>query len=156
VQERIPRWGPWLVTGQGIGAIALILAWWRFPAEGWPLAALGAIALGGTVAGAAFLALGSAFRVGPTPRPGARLVRSGIYRWLRHPMYVGAQLVVAAAAISRPSMPVLVVASLNFAWYFLKARYEERLLAAHYADYDHYRRDSLGLGTAAPRDGDDR
>ena len=39
------------------------------------------------------------FNIRPTPKPGARLVRSGPYRWLRHPMYSSLLLAGMAALV---------------------------------------------------------
>jgi protein-S-isoprenylcysteine O-methyltransferase Ste14 len=97
------------------------------------------------LAGWAFVSLGASFRVAPTPLPGARLVRTGIYRWVRHPMYVSVMLATAAAVVARPSVPVMIVAGMNALLYLAKTRYEERALDAHYAEYAGYRRQTLGL-----------
>jgi len=35
----------------------------------------------------AFLALRPSLRISPIPKPGAPLVKSGIYKWISHPMY---------------------------------------------------------------------
>ena len=145
------RTGRWLVFGQAIGGGTLVIVWWLFPAAGWPAVAVGLALAGGSLAGAAGLALGPSFRVGPEPLGHATLVRAGIYRWVRHPMYIGAMLVVAAAAISRPSWPVILVALANFAWYLLKAGFEEGRLLARYPDYASYRRSTVGLPALRPR-----
>ena len=97
------------------------------------------------MAAAAGLALGASFRVNPEPHARASLVRSGIYRLVRHPMYIGALCVVTAAAVSRPSWPVILIALANFAWYLLKAGFEEDRLLARYPDYASYRRSTVGL-----------
>ena len=137
--------GHWLVFGPGIAGAGLGIIWWRFPAAGWPGLAL-VMATGGIlIAAAAGLALGQAFRVSPEPRAGAFLVRGGIYRWLRHPMYVGVILLILAAAIARPAWPVLVAALVNFAWYQLKASFEESRLRARYPEYEDYCHSTMGL-----------
>lgn len=137
--------GHWLVLGQAVAAAGLALAWWHFPARGWPNLGLAFTLVGGLIAGAAGLALGPSFRVHPEPLAHATLVRAGIYRWVRHPMYVGALCVVAAAAVSRPSWPVILITLVNFAWYVLKAGFEEGRLLARYPEYEAYRRSTVGL-----------
>jgi len=121
------------------------------------LAALGALAVKAFVAGLVppgawlFLVSGLAlglwaltcnrpgnFNIRPTPRAGGQLVRSGPYRWIRHPMY-SAVLMVASAFAWAGAVPagwlglVLLVAVLTF-----KALLEERWMLAEHADYADY------------------
>ena len=117
----------WLVTGQGLGALGLAVTWWRSMPTGWPIPGLALAGTGLLLAGSAYPSLRHAFRVGPIPQPGTVLVRTGIYRWIRHPMYLGALLVFAAALVSRPSVWVIVAVVFNASWYLLKASYEESL-----------------------------
>lgn len=140
-----PRIERWLVLGQALGALALGIAWWRSASTGWPEAGLALSGLGVALAGAAYPSLRRAFRVGPIPQPGTVLVCTGIYRWVRHPMYVGALLVFAAAVTSRPSTGVTLAVAFNATWYLVKASYEESLLLAHFPDYAAYRRRTVGL-----------
>lgn len=137
--------GRWFVLGQALGSAALVVAWWLFPARGWALPALALAAAGVLLAASAGLVLGRSFRVNPEPHDHAGLVEAGIYRWVRHPMYIGALLAVTAAAVSRPSWPVIAIALANCAWYSLKASFEEGRLLARYPDYEDYRRRTLGL-----------
>ena len=60
-------------------------------------------------------------------------------------MYIGVLMVITAAAISRPSWPVILVALANLAWYLLKADFEESRLLARYPEYETYRRGTVGL-----------
>lgn len=141
-----PRRERWLLGAQvGLGALTA-LAW--FAADdvtGWTAPGLGLLALALVLALAAGRALGPAFRVAPSPRPGARLVQRGVYRWLRHPMYLAVALALGGAACLRPSLPVLVLVGLNLGLYFVKARYEEAVLLHHYPDYARYRRGTVGV-----------
>lgn len=134
-----------LLVAQGLGGLALVASCLIWPAPGWPRLAAGLAAASLAIAGWAFVSLGTSFRIAPTPRPGARLVRTGIYRWFRHPMYVSVMLATAAAFLARPSAPVAIVAGLNAVLYLVKARYEERVLDGHYPEYAGYRRRTLGL-----------
>jgi protein-S-isoprenylcysteine O-methyltransferase Ste14 len=101
--------------------------------------------IGVLLAGSAYPSLRRAFRVGPIPQAGTVLVCTGVYRWIRHPMYLGALSVFAGALVSRPSAAVIVAVGFNAGWYLLKASYEESLLLAHFPDYAAYRRRTLGL-----------
>ena len=83
------------------------------------------------------------FNIRPTPKAGARLVRSGPYRWLRHPMYSSLLLAGMAALLGadlamRPGLGAAWLALLAVLW--AKSGLEERWLAALHADYAAYRR----------------
>ena len=141
-----PRSESWLIAAQSVGGIAVGIAWLRSDSiGGWPLVAFLVLVAGTLLGIAASVALRGSFRVRPTPRDDARLVQGGIYRWLRHPMYVAVILIFAAAALSRPSTWVLLTAGLNLALYLGKARYEESVLMHHYPDYAQYREHSIGV-----------
>ncbi len=78
------------------------------------------------------------FNIRPTPRAGGQLVRSGPYRWIRHPMY-SAVLLVALACAWASAVPVgglgLVLLAAVLA---VKASLEERWMLTQHADYADY------------------
>jgi protein-S-isoprenylcysteine O-methyltransferase Ste14 len=67
---------------------------------------------------------------------GARyqLVTSGVYRFVRHPQYLGLMLVIIALIIQWPTIPTLLMAPLLIAMYVLQARREDRELQARFGD----------------------
>ena len=103
------------------------------------------LAIGVMAAGAGWLAWTLAvnpppnIHIRPVLKTGGRLVTTGPYRVVRHPMYLGVLLVCAGPAVF--GFSVLKVA----AWLALggvlaaKGRIEERALAARFPDYDAYR-----------------
>lgn len=102
----------------------------------WLGLALFAVGVAGyRVAGAA---LGSSLSPLVAPRPGARLVTSGPYRFLRHPMYLSQALIAVGAPLSLgcrwttwlalPAVVVLAVRCLR----------EEVVLRRAYPEYDRY------------------
>ena len=77
----------------------------------------------------AAIALGSALTASPIPRSDAELVTTGIYRWIRHPMYSALILIGIALFLGEAnyfSFLILIALSLLL---FLKSRYEDALLA---------------------------
>jgi protein-S-isoprenylcysteine O-methyltransferase Ste14 len=84
--------------------------------------------LGFLILVSAFLALRPSLRVSPIPREGAPLIVNGIYKWLRHPMYVGVLLIGAGLAIRQLSYLSIVLWLLLFVDLVVKARYEDDLL----------------------------
>lgn len=78
------------------------------------------------------------FRILPEPKIGGRLVVTGPYRWVRHPMYSTLMLVALGGVLnSLHSLNVL-----GMAWMvvtlWVKARREERLMAQTHTAYDRY------------------
>ena len=67
---------------------------------------------------------------------GARhqLATSGIYRFVRHPQYLGLMLVIVALIIQWPTIPTLLMAPLLLAMYVLQARREDRELQTRFGD----------------------
>lgn len=66
----------------------------------WRLVGLAAFAAGVALYRWGGRALGDALSPLTEPRPGAPLVRTGPYRWLRHPMYVGQALIAVGAPLT--------------------------------------------------------
>jgi protein-S-isoprenylcysteine O-methyltransferase Ste14 len=105
------------------------------PAAAAALALIGAVML---VAGA--VALGSNLSILPSPREGARVVRGGVYRWVRHPIYDGVILLTIGWAVYRGALVHVVLAVAIGVFYAAKASREERYLLNRFPDYESYRR----------------
>lgn len=60
------------------------------------------------------------------------LVASGIYRWLRHPQYLGLILIVVAFNVMWPTLPTLVMAPVLVVMYVRLAHREDRALAEQF------------------------
>ena len=76
----------------------------------------------------AFRDLGSALTPLPESKEGADLVTSGIYSYLRHPIYSALFLLTLAAYLWKQSGSVLITAFLLTALLLYKARYEDQIL----------------------------
>ena len=96
----------------------------------------------GMLAFAAALAVMPArtFTVLPEPRSGGQLVTRGIYRLIRHPMYLGVLLCGLAACLAYGSAAKWSLLVLLAGVLTIKIRREERLLLARFAGYAAYRR----------------
>ena len=90
----------------------------------------------------ALVYLRRAFSVTPQARG---VVRAGPYSLVRHPMYVGNILYIAGMGLLLGTGPALLLALLLCALQGVRARYEERLLAATFADYAAYARQVPGF-----------
>jgi protein-S-isoprenylcysteine O-methyltransferase Ste14 len=70
-----------------------------------------------------------------------RVVTSGAFRYVRHPLYLGSMLAYLGLAVSTASLFSLVALAGMFIFYDYIASYEERLLAARYGEaYAEYKR----------------
>jgi protein-S-isoprenylcysteine O-methyltransferase Ste14 len=94
---------------------------------------------------AAIVALRHAVQVDPEPKPGATLVRSGVYRRFRHPIYTAMVVVVVGLVLKSGNLAVAIAGAALIAFLAAKVRVEERFLGARYPDYAEYRRHTWGL-----------
>jgi protein-S-isoprenylcysteine O-methyltransferase Ste14 len=83
-------------------------------------------------------ALGATLSPFTSPRPGGHLVTEGIYRFLRHPMYLGQALIAVGAPFVVGSRWVLAFACLDVVVLIARAMREERLLTHAYDGYAPY------------------
>ena len=96
------------------------------------------IAIGTLVITVAGLALKPSLRISPIPKSNAPLIASGIYRFVRHPMYLGVILIGFgmtgyADSILAWILEVALVVDLN-----IKARFEDALLREIHPESIHY------------------
>ncbi|MFZ5854975.1 MAG: methyltransferase family protein [Chloroflexota bacterium] len=75
----------------------------------------------------------------PRPRDGARLVETGAYRLVRHPIYGGLIVGSAGWGLVTAAPLALVLAAVLFAFFDLKSRREEAWLAERFPGYRAYR-----------------
>jgi protein-S-isoprenylcysteine O-methyltransferase Ste14 len=101
-----------------------------------------AIGVGGWVVVRAIAELGVSMTPVPRPRPDGRLVDSGIYSHLRHPVYAGLVLASLGWSALTWSIGAIAVAVLLAAFLDAKARREEAWLVERYDAYESYRRRS--------------
>ena len=82
--------------------------------------------------------LGGSLTVHPQPKSDAKLIETGLYKVVRHPIYTGLLLatfgsVVQSMAVVKLFVWLILVVVLNY-----KARWEEKLLSETYANYTDY------------------
>lgn len=98
---------------------------------------LALMALGEAVTVAGMLTLGRSFSIFSEVR---ELRTSGLYRWVRHPLYLG-EMVAVWGYVLAWSAPWAIACALVFtALQSWRARVEERRLLAHHPEYAEYRR----------------
>ena len=136
----------WIVIVATLSSIDWIRLWLPaadFSASSWlkPLTVFLLIA-GLAIRWTAILSLGRAFSVNVAIRPTQQIYRSGLYRFVRHPSYLGMVLIFAAIGLrSRNYASLAVVLVATTAALLYRIRIEEQALSdAFGADYLDYSR----------------
>jgi len=90
----------------------------------------------------AALGLGSSLTPTPVPRKTGQLATGGLYRYVRHPIYTGVLLIVAALVATSASWTHLAIGVVTVVFFSVKARWEEQKLRVEYPEYDYYARNT--------------
>jgi protein-S-isoprenylcysteine O-methyltransferase Ste14 len=123
----LPVWpGPQALEAKQIGLLAVRIT-------GVLIAAIGAALAFGAVR-----ALGHSLTPLPHPNDGAELVQSGVYRFVRHPIYGGVLLLGAGIACVLVSLAHGAATLVLLAFFAAKAKREEAWLAQRFAEYPRY------------------
>lgn len=84
------------------------------------------------------VSLGRNLTPNPVPKSSAKLVQSGWYQYVRHPIYGGILLVAWGISLPLLHVPSLVAATGLLLFFHIKARYEESHLRKRFPEYDEY------------------
>lgn len=98
---------------------------------------------------------GGLFAVAPAPTTDHALVTSGIYRWIRHPVYSAVLGLALGASLVLGSLPAAAATAILLLFFWAKSRHEDQRLAATYRNWDAWAsrtgRFLPGIGTARSR-----
>lgn len=129
------------VAGQAVllGALVLLPGNDHWPTPPWVEVSAAVLFFGG-LAFIAVAALGLGAALTPTPVPNKRgsLTTTGLYRYMRHPIYTGVLTVVAGMTLRSGSWTHLILAAITVAFFDRKAAWEEKRLFEEYPDYGAY------------------
>ena len=78
----------------------------------------------------------------PSPLPDAKLIETGIYKLVRHPIYTGLILAFYGYAVITDSGYRLLIATLLFVLFYIKSLYEEQRLIEKFPNYTEYKKRS--------------
>ncbi len=120
-----------------IGLIAAIA--WPWGVWTWSWAAAG-VMFAGAMLGAWTLWFNRPgnFDIRPQVKPSAKLILTGPYRYLRHPMYSMVLLGSAGLVLFHPALWLWLALAALFAVLYVKAMLEERSLGAKFPEYANY------------------
>jgi protein-S-isoprenylcysteine O-methyltransferase Ste14 len=83
--------------------------------------------------------MGSSWRIGIDPNEKTRMIVSGAYRYLRHPIYALSILLILGTLATAPTPVMLVTVAVQFTLMQIEARREEKfMLRAHGESYSNY------------------
>ncbi len=139
MSERRIGWG--FVALQIVLLVALVVLPSRsdWPVAGWLRAAsTGAVVVGLAGIVLASIFLGRALTPTPVPNGAGTLTTTGLYAWVRHPIYTGVLLIVVGLVVGSGSLVTLAVGALTIVFFHVKARWEEQRLTEAYPDYPAY------------------
>jgi protein-S-isoprenylcysteine O-methyltransferase Ste14 len=141
--------GEWYVAAQLVLIAVVFLGPRTLPGlPEWPAAVARALIFAGAtlmVAGscvlfAGLLRLGANVTPLPHPQPHARLVQSGPYRLVRHPMYAGGIVLAYGWALLVSGWLTLIYATVLLVFLDIKSAREERWLVEKFPEYPDYQR----------------
>lgn len=139
---RVKQSAAWSLVLIQLGLLAVVFfaphgALWARTSVVWTLAIVlvfGAIALGI----ASGIQLGTNLTPNPIPKQNGELVTSGVYHYVRHPIYTALMMGAAGATVLGASIVHLTAMLCLFILLGVKARVEERMLEARFDSYHRY------------------
>mgnify|MGYP001395839544 CR=1 FL=1 len=75
----------------------------------------------------------------PTPKNNSELITSGLYKYVRHPIYSGILLTAFGYAFYSQSISRLTISVLLLILFYFKTNYEEQKLSQKYPEYGAYK-----------------
>ena len=132
---------PWVVGQLGLLIVIAVLTLFTgtWPPTGWSWLGILPIGLGLLLMGLGAKELGAALTANPTPRL-AKLADTGVYRIVRHPIYLGVLLGALGAVILWQAWWSLLLIGVLAGFLWLKARFEEKRLRVIYPEYADYQK----------------
>ena len=75
----------------------------------------------------------------PSPKSGSELVRSGLYKFIRHPIYTGILIAFIGFALFSESIYRILITFGLYLLFLIKTEYEEHRLQEKFSEYDRYK-----------------
>ena len=137
--DRVVTWLLLLVQLGLLAAIFLLPSGHAWTAPAWLKTGARVLEIAGIVVlGVGLLNLGPCGTPLPTPVQDGELRSTGLYRYVRHPIYAGVMALAVGFTIPSGSLAIATATLALVAWLVLKARWEERRLEMRYPAYAAY------------------
>jgi protein-S-isoprenylcysteine O-methyltransferase Ste14 len=90
----------------------------------------------------AFAVFQLGFNLSPFPRPKSslKIIKTGVFKYIRHPIYTGLFISLLAYALYSHSSSKIIITILLLIWFYFKSAYEEKLLIQKFPDYMAYKK----------------
>ena len=75
----------------------------------------------------------------PTPKNNSSLIQSGLYKYVRHPIYSGIIFFVFGSSLYFASVYKMSISVLLLILFYYKSKYEEKLLENKFSNYSDYK-----------------
>ena len=112
----------------------------------WNIAGLSLFTVGLSIAIVAQLTLKRFYSSTLVMRQDHQLITHGVYRYVRHPLYLGVLIAIMGAPVYAPSLYGFLILSLMIPIFLLRIKMEEDMLIKHFGDkYQAYRRSTKKL-----------
>ena len=76
----------------------------------------------------------------PTPIEKGNLIQTGLYKYVRHPIYTGIFLATLGMGLFNTSLWQLSISIILLIFFYFKSNYEETMLIEKYKDYEAYKK----------------
>ena len=78
----------------------------------------------------------------PTPKEGGTLIQTGLYKFVRHPVYSGIILTALGFGFYGGSFCKIAIGFALWMLFYFKSKYEEQLLCNQFSDYKEYQKNT--------------
>ena len=95
---------------------------------------------GGLISVIAILQLNKNLSPFPTPKSGGKLIQTGLFKFVRHPIYSGILIGLGGFAIYTSSGFRVIICLLLYVLFSVKTEYEEKLLIQKFEEYKQYQK----------------
>lgn len=96
--------------------------------------------LGGILIVIALLQLNKNLSPFPSPKPDSQLIKNGIYKYIRHPIYTGILGLLLGCSLFTESGYKFLITILLFVLFIYKSQYEEKRLLMAFINYSDYKK----------------
>jgi protein-S-isoprenylcysteine O-methyltransferase Ste14 len=141
--RKFDQWRPKIEALLGYSLIFLLLLLPRAESNPWiDGLSTALVCFGNYLCLLALLRLGRSLSIMPEAR---RLVTDGLYRWIRHPLYLAEEIACVGIFLQFRSWPALAVLVVNFYFQIRRMNWEEKILAEAFPEYTAYCRSTHRL-----------